>query len=157
MIGESIGESFKVYHTGRDLESNIYQRLVATLNAIPKTLEMRDAMRSLVLSTGQEQELVQRLNAKTAEIRSLKTEGWTLHNIRRQEDSTHDLWTVFNACQESAVNGGFYAEKLVKGEVGVIRKQNKVRALKAIDSDAKLNKALFDTAVQFMTEIKAAS
>lgn len=153
MIGDAIGQQFKVYHTGKDLETNIYQRLVAALETIPKTLEIREQMRSLVLTAGQEQELVQRLNSKTAELRNLKPEGWTLHNIRRQEDSAHDLWTVFNACQESAINGGFYAERLNKNEQGVIRHKNKVRSIKAIDSDARINKALFDAAIEFMREI----
>jgi hypothetical protein len=59
---------------------------------------------------------------------------------RRYDDKGHDLWSVYNVVQENIIKGGVQGQKL--GSNGRIRRQ-KTRAVKAIDRDVKLNKALW--------------
>lgn len=153
IIGDALGQSFKVFHSGRNLQESVYSQLYSTLKAVPKTLELRDNMRSLLLSSEDESRLVNRLNFVVADFRGLELHSMqSMHQVRRLEDRGNDVWSIFNACQETAINGGFYAAKLSKpGEP--IRRHQKARSIKAIDSDTKLNKLLFDETIKFMSEV----
>jgi len=57
-----------------------------------------------------------------------------LVTLRRWEDNTTDLWTVFNRIQETLVRGG------VRG----------VRRVKAIDTEVKVNTKLFSLATEYL-------
>lgn len=59
---------------------------------------------------------------------------------RRYDDKGHDLWTTYNVIQENILKGGLHGQK--QGANGRIRRQ-KTRAVKSIDRDVKLNKALW--------------
>lgn len=65
---------------------------------------------------------------------------------RRIEDRANDLWTTFNRVQENAIKGGVHGRTL-NGEGNVRRATS--RPVKAIDSDIKINKRLFDLADAF--------
>lgn len=70
---------------------------------------------------------------------------------KRSQDVASDLWTTFNVVQENIIKGGI--KTLRKGKKGVRR--NTTRKVKSIDKDIKLNKALWEMAVQ-MQELKNA-
>ncbi len=55
---------------------------------------------------------------------------------RRWQDESADLWTVYNRIQESLIKGGL-AGRTVRG------KRSHTRAVKGIDGDLKLNRALW--------------
>jgi hypothetical protein len=55
---------------------------------------------------------------------------------RRYEDRQDDLWSVFNRCQENLLKGGLPG-RTAKG------KRSHTRAVKGIDGDVKLNRALW--------------
>jgi hypothetical protein len=66
---------------------------------------------------------------------------------RRKEDTGTDLWTTFNVLQENLIRGGIstikYSDKAASG----IRR-NTSRAVKNIDKNIKLNKALWNMATE---------
>ncbi|PLC59970.1 hypothetical protein B9P82_27665, partial [Citrobacter sp. L55] len=55
---------------------------------------------------------------------------------RRWQDEQNDLWTVFNRLQENLQKGGL-AGRTAQG------KRSRTRAVKGIDGDLKLNRALW--------------
>lgn len=68
---------------------------------------------------------------------------------RRQADSEDNLWNVYNRCQERIMKGGM----CLVSEDGKYRIGNKSRAIKAIDKDIRLNKALW-TLTEHMAALK---
>ncbi|TYC80496.1 DUF945 domain-containing protein, partial [Stappia sp. BW2] len=73
-----------------------------------------------------------------------------LLNTRRTGDRENDLWTTFNVVQENAIRGGLEAR--FRDEHGRLRRSSS-RAVKGIDQDVKLNKALW-TLSEKMAELK---
>ena len=66
-----------------------------------------------------------------------------LLNPRRYGDDAKDLWTTLNTIQENVIRGGQrdYSRRRQHG-----RRIPKSRAIKGIDEDMKLNKALWEMA-----------
>ena len=55
---------------------------------------------------------------------------------RRIEDTSKDLWTTFNVVQENIIKGGMYT----RGSDG---RSRRARAIKSVNEDQRLNKALW--------------
>jgi len=70
---------------------------------------------------------------------------------KRQADTGKDLWTTFNVIQENIIKGGVRTAKV--NDKGRVRRSTK-RAVKNIDKNIKLNKAIFEMATQ-MQALKA--
>ena len=66
-----------------------------------------------------------------------------LLNPRRREDNKTDLWTTFNVVQENVIKGGLHA---VQYNEGIPVRNVSSRAVKSIDGDVKMNKALWTLA-----------
>lgn len=80
-----------------------------------------------------------------------------LLRLRRREDAGIDLWSTFNVVQENAVKGGLHGYRFVPDEYGrQHRRQVTTRAVKGIDQDVRLNRALFTLAAK-MAELKRAA
>lgn len=61
----------------------------------------------------------------------------------REEDRKHDLWTIFNICQEKMIKGGF----------NLLSKRNKMRKQRNITSikkDTEFNQRLWHTATKYL-------
>lgn len=71
---------------------------------------------------------------------------------RRREDTGTDLWSTYNVVQEKVLRGGIRTTK--RSDKGYRR--NTTREVKSIDRNIKLNKALWEMAVQ-MKELKQAA
>ena len=71
---------------------------------------------------------------------------------RRREDNNTDLWTTYNVLQEKVIRGGVRTTKVSNGKV----RRSTTRKVRSIDRDIKLNKALWEMAVQ-MKELKNAA
>jgi hypothetical protein len=63
----------------------------------------------------------------------------SIGEIKRQGQDKNTLWDVFNRCQESLIRGGFYASKDEKN-------YRKVRALKSVNSQVKINQEFWAAA-----------
>jgi hypothetical protein len=70
-------------------------------------------------------------------------------HVRRPEDHGNDLWTVYNRAQEAVIRGGMQGR--IIGSNGRPRKTT-VRGIKAIDSELRANRGLFDIARKFATD-----
>lgn len=68
---------------------------------------------------------------------------------RRWDDKRTDLWTTFNTIQENVIRGGL-RRRTVDG------RRQATRAIKSVDKDIALNKALW-TLTEKMAELKAAN
>lgn len=73
---------------------------------------------------------------------------------KRQGDVADDLWTTFNVVQENAIRGGL--QNWVRDEHGRQMRRYSSRAVKGIDQDVKLNKALWTLAAE-MAKLKKAA
>lgn len=73
-------------------------------------------------------------------------------HVRRSQDTAQNLWTTFNVIQENIIKGGHRV--LTQNEQGQ-RSITKMRPVKSIDRDAKLNRELMRLA-QEMAKIKTA-
>lgn len=76
------------------------------------------------------------LQSVYTEIDKAPVAPYQLLNERRFDDKGKDLWTTFNVVQENLMKGGLNG-KTSKG------KTRKTRAVKSVDKDIKLNKALW--------------
>jgi len=72
---------------------------------------------------------------------------------RRSADSGNDLWTTFNRLQENAIRGGLTGYR--RNQNNQLRRST-TREVRGIDSDIKLNKALWQLGVK-MAELKQAA
>lgn len=66
---------------------------------------------------------------------------------KRYDDTKLDLWTTYNVAQEKVLGGGIRSRNMQT------RRQNRSRAVKSIDTNIKLNKALWSLTAR-MAEIK---
>jgi len=66
-----------------------------------------------------------------------------LLNPRRYGDSAKDLWTTLNCVQENIIRGGQRDRSRLRADGS---RMPKTRAIKGLDEDMKLNKALWEMA-----------
>lgn len=69
---------------------------------------------------------------------------------RRQDDTASDLWTTFNVVQENAIKGGLHG---MNRDANNRLRRVTTRAVKGIDQDVKLNRALW-TLADKMAQLK---
>ncbi len=107
---------------------------------VPMISARVDEMRSLMLTTGQQRELAQR----AIEMRwGTKRPVGTVEVLapRRGADEGSDLWTVYNVVQENIIRGGL---------LPLDRRSQRTRAVRAIDSQVRLNASLWQKAVEIL-------
>lgn len=61
----------------------------------------------------------------------------------REEDKKHDLWTIFNICQEKMIKGGFN----LLSKTNKMRKQRNITSIK---KDTEFNQRLWHTATRYL-------
>jgi hypothetical protein len=146
-------ESVKVRHSG-DVRHKVIDGTFGVLKEAEKALAAPADWSGLILDRDEKQ-----VFAEAAHIaRFGDSEGETkthiqpsqLLNTRRTGDREHDLWTTFNVVQENAIRGGLEAR--FRDEHGHLRRSTS-RAVRGIDQDVKLNKALW-TLSEKMAELK---
>ena len=76
-----------------------------------------------------------------------------LLEAHRYQDNGKDLWTTFNVTQENVLKGGLRGVQL-NPETGRRIRRVSTREVKGIDSDVRLNRALW-TLGEHMAELKA--
>lgn len=148
MVSESELGSVKVPHKG-DVKDDVVQGAYDILDGFTKVVESKGDMESITLNE-QERELFARSalplrfamqNGVAAPI----TESQALRP-HRAADNRNDLWTVFNRVQENLIKGGMVGRNATG-------KRTSVRAVRGIDSDVRVNQALW-TLAQGMMELK---
>ena len=134
VCGETFGE-VRVPHKGNVVEK-VIEGAYEVLGIFDRVEEKRDVMQSLVLSPPAQQAFATAaLTYRFGEEHQPVTASQIL-TPRRYEDRQDDLWSVFNRCQENLLKGGLPG-RTAKG------KRSHTRAVKGIDGDVKLNRALW--------------
>lgn len=134
ICGQSFGE-VRVPHRGNVVE-NVIEGAYEVLGIFDRVEEKRDAMQSLVLPAPARQALANAaLRYRFGEEHCPVTPSQLL-TPRRNEDNSDDLWTVYQRVQENLIKGGL-SGRTTQG------RRAQTRAVKGIDSDVKLNRALW--------------
>ena len=134
VCGESFGE-VRVPHKGNVVEK-VIKGAYEVLGICDRVEEKRDAMQSLILPPPARQALASAaLTYRFGEDHQPVTESQLL-SPRRWQDESNDLWTTFQRIQENLIKGGLHGRNAAG-------KRTHTRAVKGIDGDVKLNRALW--------------
>ena len=137
-------EDVKMRHMGytfEDLQVNI-REMVARL---PLTVESMNKMKQVEMEEKAaldfaKKALETRFDKK--QVKRIKVDLKELLNPTRKEDMGNDVWSVFNVVQEKIIHGGF---DYISGT-----KVRKARRVKNFKQDQKINKELFDLALEYV-------
>ena len=134
ICGESFGE-VRVPHKGNVVEK-VIEGAYEVLGIFDRVEEKRDAMQSLLLPPPAQQAMAKAaLTYRFGEEHQPVTESQIL-SPRRWQDDSNDLWTTYQRIQENLIKGGL-SGRTTKGQ------RAQTRAVKGIDGDVKLNRALW--------------
>lgn len=139
----------RVEHKG-DIAERVIEGAYAVLNDAPMVTEEVEAMKAITLTPDEEQVLARtaiELRFGVEEGRPLPVTERQVLQVHRAEERAPTLWNRFNVIQEALVGGG------LRGRTPNGRKQT-TRAVEGIDSNTKLNRALWALAAR-MKKLKA--
>ncbi len=144
VCGETFGE-VRVPHKG-DVVSQVIEGAYEVLGIFDRVEEKRDAMQSLMLPPPAQQALAQAaLTYRFGEDHQPVTASQVLAP-RRWQDESNDLWTTYQRIQENLIKGGLSGRNITG-------KRTHTRAVRGIDGDVKLNRALWVIAETLMEQI----
>ena len=136
-------EDVKMRHMGYSFEE-LQVKIKEMVEKLPLTVESMNKMQATELGQKQAVEFAKKA-IKTRfnddELKRIKIDFKELLNPTRDEDKGNDLWSVFNVVQEKIIDGDF--EYVAAGKV------RKARQIKNFKQDQKINKELFDVALEF--------
>lgn len=134
VCGQSFGE-MRVPHRGNVVEK-VIKGAYEVLGIFDRVEDKRVAMEALLLPPMAQQAFARAaLTYRFGDEHQPVTASQIL-TPRSYEDRQDDLWSVFNRCQENLLKGGLPG-RTAKG------KRSHTRAVKGIDGDVKLNRALW--------------
>jgi hypothetical protein len=126
------------------------RRIVATaIEQVPNIVNTMNKMRNVELTPEEKKDIATKMFKirKGYEITdNVQVDEETINDILtpvRSEDSSNDLWTVFNICQEKMIKGGFSAN-------GKNNKTRKQRGITSIKKDMEYNQKLWDVASRYL-------
>ena len=145
ICGESFGE-VRVPHKGNVVEK-VIEGAYEVVGVFDRIEEKRDAMQSLVLPPPARQALAQAaLTYRYGDEHQPVTTADIL-TPRRREDYGKDLWSAYQTIQENMLKGGI-SGRSAKG------KRIHTRAIHNIDTDIKLNRALWVMAETLLESLR---
>lgn len=150
-------DSVKIRHTGEDIEARVIEGTYKVLGEAERVLAAPQDWSQLQLSRDERMALAEQAHY----VRFADADGEIKTPIqpsqmlipRRPEDTSNDLWQVFNVLQENSVRGGLSAQGR---DSNGRRRQMTSRAVKGIDQDVRLNQALWALTAK-MAELKRAA
>ncbi|WP_407365462.1 DUF932 domain-containing protein [Enterobacter ludwigii] len=145
VCGQSFGE-IRVPHRGNVVEK-VIEGAYEVLGIFDRVEAKRDAMQSLLLPPPAQQAFARAaLTYRFGEEHQPVTESQIL-SARRWQDESGDLWTTYQRIQENLLKGGL-SGRTAQG------KRTHTRAVKGIDGDVKLNRALWVMAESLLESMK---
>ncbi|MBS8838027.1 DUF932 domain-containing protein [Escherichia coli] len=145
VCGQSLGE-VRVPHRG-DVVEKVIEGAYEVVGVFDRIEEKRDAMQSLVLPPPARQALAQAaLTYRYGDEHQPVTTADIL-TPRRREDYGKDLWSAYQTIQENMLKGGI-SGRSAKG------KRIHTRAIHSIDTDIKLNRALWVMAETMLESLR---
>ena len=150
MVVGDVFESIHIRHIGNIID-RIIEASTQMLQNAPKLAESINRFRTITLQPSEQLLLAEAAHSLRFDEGSNMAAAITpekLLTVRRHEDNNSDLWSVFNRVQENVIRGGLRGNRIP----GVNRVRS--RAVKGIDQDTKLNKALW-TLAEKMAALKS--
>jgi len=143
VVSTSTFEDVKMRHMGYSFEE-LQVKIKDMVEKLPLTVESMNKMQATEL--GQKQAVDFAKKALTTrfpgdELKRIKIDLKDILTPVRDEDKGSDLWSVFNVVQEKIITGDF--------DYKVAGKVRKAREIKNFKQDQKINKELFDLALEF--------
>lgn len=159
-VADSTFQTHRIKHVGYT-DQKVIDAIYSVVSETPKILEKVEEFKSIELSKEEKQIFSESILDVVFEEdvwEKGKTPGTTAdkHNTasllmlpRRSEDRQDNLWALYNIAQENIIKKGV----TLVSENPRYRVGNKTRAVKSIDRDIKLNKALWSL-TEKMAELK---
>ncbi len=150
VVADGTFSKISVKHMGFH-KDQIIDASFKVLSEVPKLAESVDGMRSLLLTSGEQEafakaSIVAKYGDKPAPI-----DAGDLLRARRYEDSSkRDLWTTMNTVQENLTKGG------VRGRNPNTMRRTTTREIRGIDESVSVNKALWRLAEEMKALKKSA-
>jgi hypothetical protein len=136
-------ENVKLRHMGYTFEE-LQERIKEMVERLPLTVETMNKMKQTTLTEKQAEEFALKALStrfKEDEVKRISVDVMDLLKPTRKEDEGDDLWSIFNVIQEKLISGGFsYATG---------SKSRKARQIKNFNQDLKVNRDLFELALEF--------
>jgi hypothetical protein len=136
-------EDVKMRHMGYTFEE-LQEQIKGMVERLPLTVESMNKMKQIEMSQDAAIEFARKAVAtrfNENEIENISVDINTLLVPTRKEDEGNDLWSVFNVVQEKILDGDF------NYTFGV--KVRKARKIKNFSQDLKINKELFNLALEY--------
>jgi hypothetical protein len=136
-------EDVKMRHMGYTFEE-LQEQIKGMVERLPLTVESMNKMKQIEMSQDAAIEFARKAVAtrfNENEIENISVDINTLLAPTRKEDKGNDLWSVFNVVQEKILDGDF------NYTFGV--KVRKARKIKNFSQDLKINKELFNLALEY--------
>lgn len=159
-VADSTFQTHRIKHVGYT-DQKVIDATYSIIEETPKILDKVKEFKSIELNKDERQIFAESILDAVFEPEAWekgKTPGTTpdKHNSasflmlpRRREDNQNDLWTLYNVAQEKIIKQGV----TLISENPRYRVGSKTRAVKSIDRDIKLNKALWSL-TEKMAELK---
>ena len=136
-------EDVKMRHMGYTFEE-LQEQIKGMVERLPLTVESMNKMKQIEMSQEAALEFARKAittRFKENEIENISVDINELLVPTRNEDTGNDLWSVFNVVQEKILEGDF------NYTFGV--KVRKARKIKNFNQDLKINKELFNLALEY--------
>ena len=143
VISTSTFEDVKMRHMGYSFEE-LQVKIKEMVEKLPLTVESMNKMKETELGQNQAVDFAKKaLNTRFTdkELKRIKINFEELLKPTRVEDEGNDLWSVFNVVQEKIISGDF--------EYAAAGKIRKAREIKNFKQDQKINKDLFELALEY--------
>jgi hypothetical protein len=145
VISETQFEDVKMRHMGYSFEE-LQVQIREMVEKLPLTVESMNKMKSIDLEQEKAVDFAKKaLGTRFTkdELKRIKIDVVELLNPVRDEDLGNDLWSIFNVVQEKIIEGDF--------EYSIGNKVRKARQIKNFKQDQKINKELFDLALEYVS------
>ena len=143
VIADTRFESVKMRHMGYSFD-DLQVKIKEMVENLPLTVESMNRMKATELEQNQILEFAKEaLNTrfKKDELNRIKINMDEFIKPVRKEDEGNDLWSVFNVVQEKIIEGDF--DYMAGGKL------RKAREIKNFKQDMKINKELFNVALEY--------
>lgn len=150
VVSDTTMQHLSIRHVGFD-PLKVVAASVGMAEVLPMVLDTMASWQDRVLTDAEKAELAERaLGLRWNDPASAPIAPGQLLTPRRYEDSGNDLWTVYNVTQENLMKGGQRdRSKIQEAHRNDRRAPSKTRPVAAIDENLRINRALWDLAVEF--------
>jgi hypothetical protein len=145
VVADAEFANMKIRHMGYDL-TELKTVINEIVEKLPLTVECMNKLKAKKLSEKEMEDFTRkalRTRLPESQISSLTFENiQEILNPTRKEDEGNDMWSVYNVIQEKIIHGMFDV-------YGVNGKVRKARKIKNFRQDTKVNKELYELAVEY--------